>query len=249
MAIVFDAFAETAASTAPTAITLAVGSITNGIILVATGSEDFGSSGDITSVSASGLTFTQQIEHLYNPAGTTQAVCLWSAPSGSTSGNVDITVSYGSGVDSGTLFACSFSGVDQTTPMDTAATTNTITSGTSFSCDITTATDNAMLVDIVDHNDGSAVMTKHADQTEIAQLNQSTSQVAGMSYKAAGTAGAKTMSWTADASASRFVYGVVALRPVAASSSVKTINGLAVASVKTVNGLAIASVKTVNGLA
>lgn len=34
-----------------------------------------------------------------------------------------------------------------------------------------------------------------------------------------------------------------------ASSSIKTINGLAKSSVKTVNGLAIASVKTVNGLA
>lgn len=34
-----------------------------------------------------------------------------------------------------------------------------------------------------------------------------------------------------------------------ATSSIKTINGLAYASVKTINGLAIASVKTVNGLA
>lgn len=34
-----------------------------------------------------------------------------------------------------------------------------------------------------------------------------------------------------------------------AGSSIKTINGLALASIKTVNGLAIASVKTVNGLA
>lgn len=34
----------------------------------------------------------------------------------------------------------------------------------------------------------------------------------------------------------------------ASASSVKTVNGLAIASVKTVNGLAIASVKTINGL-
>lgn len=37
--------------------------------------------------------------------------------------------------------------------------------------------------------------------------------------------------------------------PSAGSSSIKTINGLALASVKTVNGLGISSVKTVNGLA
>ena len=36
---------------------------------------------------------------------------------------------------------------------------------------------------------------------------------------------------------------------VATGSSIKTVNGLALASVKTVNGLALASVKTVNGLA
>lgn len=36
---------------------------------------------------------------------------------------------------------------------------------------------------------------------------------------------------------------------VPSSSSIKTINGLALASVKTVNGLSISSVKTVNGLA
>lgn len=39
------------------------------------------------------------------------------------------------------------------------------------------------------------------------------------------------------------------LKIAGASSSIKTINGLALASVKTVNGLAIASVKTLNGLA
>ncbi len=37
--------------------------------------------------------------------------------------------------------------------------------------------------------------------------------------------------------------------PCAASSVVKTLNGLGIANVKTVNGLAIASVKTINGLA
>jgi len=42
---------------------------------------------------------------------------------------------------------------------------------------------------------------------------------------------------------------VASIAPATSSTSIKTINGLAIASVKTVNGLAIASVKTVNGLA
>lgn len=44
-------------------------------------------------------------------------------------------------------------------------------------------------------------------------------------------------------------YGTPPEYEATASSSIKTINGLAYASVKTVNGLSIASVKTVNGLA
>lgn len=52
-------------------------------------------------------------------------------------------------------------------------------------------------------------------------------------------------------SPSQSEIGIVAMEIAAtvATSSIKTINGLARASVKTVNGLAIASVKTVNGLA
>jgi len=42
---------------------------------------------------------------------------------------------------------------------------------------------------------------------------------------------------------------VASIKPPGSSSSIKTINGLALASVKTLNGLAIASVKTLNGLA
>lgn len=42
---------------------------------------------------------------------------------------------------------------------------------------------------------------------------------------------------------------LVVVHTAGASTSIKTVNGLAIASVKTVNGLAIASVKTINGLA
>jgi len=46
-----------------------------------------------------------------------------------------------------------------------------------------------------------------------------------------------------------WVAGNVFAPAAAAGSSIKTVNGLALASVKTVDGLAAASVKTMNGLA
>lgn len=54
-----------------------------------------------------------------------------------------------------------------------------------------------------------------------------------------GTANSITIQWT----------GMLLEDTTTPATSIKTINGLAIASVKTVNGLAIASVKTVNGLA
>jgi hypothetical protein len=60
-------------------------------------------------------------------------------------------------------------------------------------------------------------------------------------------AGATSMSVTMDQTWNNDLFNMQ-IEP-APSTSIKTINGLAIASVKTVNGLSIASVKTVNGLA
>lgn len=214
----FDAFAETSATPAAATIELTIGSITDGVVCVASGGEDIGTSGDVTNVTASGLTFVQQAEVIYNPAGTTQHISIWCAPSGTTSGAKTMTVTYDSGVDFATLFAFSFSGVDQTTPIE-ATNTQTYTSGTSYSQTVTSITADAMVVDCIEHNSGSAVLTVGADQTEIAQLNQGTNEVAACSYEPAATAGSKTMSWTSDTSGSRVVQGLIVLKPAVAGGS------------------------------
>jgi hypothetical protein len=67
--------------------------------------------------------------------------------------------------------------------------------------------------------------------------------------KVLATAGSVAATFTTNTTGGRYLTIVMAFRPVAATSAIKTFNGLAVASVKTVNGLAIASVKTRNGLA
>ena len=71
----------------------------------------------------------------------------------------------------------------------------------------------------------------------------------GAFYKviaAAGATGAQTVTGTTSCPRIALSY---AIKDIGTSSSIKTVQGLAIASVKTVNGLAIASVKTVNGLA
>lgn len=70
----------------------------------------------------------------------------------------------------------------------------------------------------------------------------------GDSNSAKTPAGSVTLHWT-QATSQRAVSVMATISPVVITSSIKTINGLAIASVKTVNGLAVASMKTFNGLA
>lgn len=214
MAIAFDAFAETSSIGIPTAITLTVGSIANGVILVGVIAEDPNTPyALIDAVTATGLTFTEILEQAFNPAGTEQLLSIWEAPSGSTSGNVDITIDPSVGADYGIVFACSFANVDQADRLAGTPDDDTYTSGTTYTGSITTDTDNAMLVDFINHQAGSAVLTKHADQTEIAQLNQGTNVVGACSYKLVGAAGVMSMEWTSDTAGTRVVHGKLALKP------------------------------------
>lgn len=72
---------------------------------------------------------------------------------------------------------------------------------------------------------------------------------AGVAYLIQTSAAAANPSWTTSSAVSAWAATNLSFKAAAASSAVKTINGLARASVKTANGLAIASVKKFNGLA
>jgi hypothetical protein len=67
-------------------------------------------------------------------------------------------------------------------------------------------------------------------------------------YPDAGDVGAKTIGMSAP-TGQKWCIIVVEVLGTAATSSIKTIDGLAYASVKTIEGLAVASVKTLQGLA
>lgn len=128
------------------------------------------------------------------------------------------------------------------------ATANTSTGGaTNLSTTITTVTAGAWIIDAIEAED---VPTPTGGQTQRwTQQSQSFQNGKGSSIVAVDvntyTVGYKIASSQAAA------LCMIAVAPFTGggSSSIKTINGLAVASVKTVNGLAIASVKNWDGLA
>lgn len=104
----------------------------------------------------------------------------------------------------------SFTGVDQSNPIDANA--GTTTTGTSISQNITTVAADAMIVNIVHHYASTVVLTPDADQTE--RFNTPTT---GDNDQAGGTrlvttATSYTTSWTADAS-DGMTLSIASLKP------------------------------------
>jgi hypothetical protein len=143
--------------------------------------------------------------------------------------------------------AVSFSGADQTDLVE-AAVTSTIDTNNTATQDITTITANSIVVDCVTSviSDGN-LPTVGAGQTSRWNIKLASGNYHGVGSTEPTTSPATvTMSWTF-AGTPRHALAAVAVKE-AATSAIKTINGLARASAKTVSGLAIASVKTWNGL-
>ena len=140
----------------------------------------------------------------------------------------------------------SYTGVDQTTGVDAYGSGSGW--GATATASVTTVADNCVVVDSMLHYANPA-STKGASQTLLSTDTSNTS--AGSSYltTAKTPAGSVSMTWTWTGN-NDWSHCAASFKPAGApSSSVKTINGLAVASVKLVRGLAIASVKSTNGLA
>lgn len=130
---------------------------------------------------------------LVNPStGTNNVVVTWTG-----------TVTYGG---SG---ASSWTGVDQTTPVNTAG--GATGTSTTLSAGLTTTVDSCYLIDAVYSRSGT--LTKNATQTTIANVSIAADDTVGASYKSAGTAGAKTMDWTESADGNDWAMSVIALQP------------------------------------
>lgn len=158
----------------------------------------------------------------------------------------NIAVSWSGGGSEIRIFGISFTGVAQTSTINTSATTSP-GAGTSSTVSLTTTVDNVMMVCgiFVREGGGGAITLSSGTIT-----NQD--QTTGAGYLAGGAAGSNSITWNvpSGAFAGGSVCNNIALAPATAAgpANMKTWDGLATASIKTMDGLAIASVKTWNGL-
>lgn len=137
--------------------------------------------------------------------------------------------------------AVSYTGVAQSTPTikNTFSTTGSTLTGT-----LTTTVDNSWLMMFVRYT-LAGTCTPSAGSTERVE-----DSVYGFYTYDSGPntpAGSSTVGMNDPSGGTK--YGIaVAFAPTAPTSSIKSVNGLAIASVKSKNGLAIASIKSINGL-
>lgn len=138
----------------------------------------------------------------------------------------NVVVTWTGTVTYGASGASSWTGADQTTPVNAVG--GATGTSTTLSAGITTTVDNCYLVDAVYSRSGT--LTKNAAQTTIANISIAGDDTVGASYKNAGTAGAKTMDWTESADGNDWAMSVIALAP---SSSVAVVsNGMMTTSSK-----------------
>jgi hypothetical protein len=154
------------------------------------------------------------------------------------------TISVG-GASSNGVFGFAYTGVDQTSPITQTA-TDASGSATSKTNTVASTPEQAWLFQFA-CTDGAGTNVASTGAVLRASSGNSASWCDSNTAYAAGSRSIATAT-TGGPCSWQTIYGALQ-EPVAPSSAIKTINGLAKASVKTVDGLSIASVKTWNGLA
>ena len=199
--------------------------------------------GSITTATYNGTAMTKYVDKLEGQLYT--ALYYLIAPTtGANNVVVTATVAGAATIDDMFAQASSYTGVDQSTGVDAYGSGGGY--GKTATASVTTVADNCEVVDSVMKYAAGAV-TKGASQTLLS--SDASNSNGGSSYlttlKTPAGSVSHTWTWAADADWSHCAASFKA----AATTAIKTVNGLAQASVKTINGLAIASVKTFDGLA
>jgi len=198
--------------------------------------------GTISGVTYNGVAMTKA--HDYNDTSMIKGIWYLYAPDTGGAYNLTATCTVGTGCIG--LGAISFNGAKQSgipdSYSDNAGGTSTSLTGTT-----TTVADNCFLLMAI--RAGNGLTLTGGTNTTIGSQPEVTTYGLAFAYSTAAItpAGSASLNVT---SASQFLNDtMISFEQAGATTSLKTINGLAVASVKTVNGLSTASVKTVNGLA
>jgi hypothetical protein len=190
---------------------ITVGSLTNGILIVGLNCYD-----GVTAVrldSSSGTLFTEFGGAIAAFHRVAQWFYLLNPPSGSH--NIYVDGNFGSG------YAISFSGVHQTTPFGTEATTAAFTNPESLTV---TSPTNGVVIDILGFGVGDGTPVKDASQTIIANdVLESTFSGARLSGSYKAGSGSVTMTWSGSAIAG--VARAVPLQPAGVSGGPSPVSG------------------------
>lgn len=199
--IVFDAKANSGFfSAASSTFNITVGTLTNGIIVVGCGADVPTS---IKAVNYNGVAMTQQ-----KLISTNEWSFIYTlvAPA---SGNHSVVVTWGSAVDS-FCGAASFSGVNQTTPIDASASFDL--SSTNPGSTVTVVTNGAFLVDNIFEN-GTSITAPATTNNAVYNLFNAGGPAGGaMSYAGPFAPGAQALSWSVATSAD-WAKVIIALKP------------------------------------
>ena len=230
MAITYDTTSTGMNATDPTSLTWSHTTTTasDRVLIVGTSTES--DTGGHTAQTVSGITYAgAALTKVRTDYITDNGTELWYKIAPATGAN-DIVVTMTGTVDGLFGAGLTFSGVDQTTPIDNHA--GTTTTGTSISQALTTNVADAMIVNIMQHYNSSAVLTPDANQTQ--RFNTPTT---GDNDQAGGTrlvttATSYTTSWTADIS-DGMTLSVLSLKPSGTNITVNA--GVQSATFSTIN--------------
>lgn len=160
------------------------------------------------------------------------------------SGTTNITVT-GSSSAIIRSFSTYYTGVDQTSPLDSSNTGTTGGLSSSLGVSTTVVASDCWTAYFTKDSTGSKTYT-----TSVGSMRRDT-DAGGQAYSDSNgtvSTGSNTTTHTMTSGTSDLAGITFSFKPLSATS-IKTVDGLVYASVKTVNNLAIASIKTINGLA
>lgn len=233
MAIAFDAASHNSGA-ALTTLTLnspAMAALWSGGLFLGATYYDGSKSIDNVKIWTTPFTYRSFTKYLrYNngsAAATTESWYLLSPPD---DGIYPVTVTMDAALGAGVALAVgltSFSGIDQSTPIEAHNETVVTGTHTSHTVSVTTLTANAMLLDVLAYINVTNASTTQSGQTERNhEFNATASTGAETSTRSVTTAGAYSMGWSFSNPGAATNCMVLALRPAASPSTTVTVNPL-----------------------
>lgn len=172
----------------------------------------------VTGITYNSVALTQATAISYTTAGSEDdTVEIWYLVAPATGAN-NCVVTFTGALDGCVVGVESYTGVSQTSPLDATATAATTAVGPA-TVNITTTTDNVVLVGAAHDISSGGTLTANSGQTENYNVSNSGQLRAAGGYEVVGGAGVYTESWTTTSGTRDWMIAVAAFKPVATTST------------------------------